>query len=135
MFAAARGGGTTCNGAPARVSDGRRLARRGRAREPLRGQARRVGSRSAAACASKLTGSVAYKLARIAAGHGDATFTLTPKNEWDICVVRLLVECAGGRVTDLAGQPLRFNRPNPMLTGLIASNGLLHEPLLELVRR
>ena len=83
----------------------------------------------------EVCGSVAYKLSRIAAGQADATFSLTPKNEWDVCSSACIVECAGGRVTDLAGQPLRYNRPNPSLTGAIASNGLLHEPLLELVRR
>ena len=29
-------------------------------------------------------GSVAYKLALVSAGLADATFTLTPKNEWDV---------------------------------------------------
>ena len=48
-----------------------------------------------------LTGSVAFKLAELSRGDGDATFTLTPKNEWDICAGTMLVEEAGGVVTDL----------------------------------
>ena len=81
--------------------------------------------------AIELTGSVAYKLALIAAGRADATFTLTPKNEWDVCSSACIIECAGGRVTDLAGEPLRYNQPNPALRGLVASNGTLHEQVLQ----
>jgi myo-inositol-1(or 4)-monophosphatase len=83
----------------------------------------------------ELTGSVAFKLARIAAGDGDATFSLTPKNEWDICAGTLLVTEAGGRVTDRDGQPLRFNQPDPLRPGLVASNGVLHDQLFALIRR
>src|SRR4029077_21217958 len=41
-------------------------------------------------------GSVAYKLARVAAGLADITFTLTPKNEWDIAAGAALIASAGG---------------------------------------
>jgi myo-inositol-1(or 4)-monophosphatase len=81
----------------------------------------------------ELTGSVAFKLAELSAGHGDATFTLTPKNEWDICAGTLLVEEAGGRVTDLAGAPLVFNQPSPLRPGMVASNGVLHGGLMGLI--
>jgi myo-inositol-1(or 4)-monophosphatase len=82
----------------------------------------------------RLTGSVAFKLAQLSAGEGDATFSLTPKNEWDICAGTLLIEEAGGRVTGLDGQPLLFNRPSPLRPGLVASNGRLHAALLSLIR-
>src|SRR5579885_1187612 len=45
----------------------------------------------------------------------------------------LLVEEAGGRVTDLDGAPLVFNQPSPLRPGLVASNGVLHEALLALI--
>jgi len=80
-----------------------------------------------------LTGSVAYKLALISAGRGDATFSLTPKNEWDVCAGTALIEAAGGRVVGLDGQPLKFNRSSTKLSGLIASNGVLHGPLQRLI--
>ena len=57
----------------------------------------------------ELTGSVAYKFALVAAGRHDATFTLTPKNEWDVCAGALLVAEAGGMVTDPDGRAIRFN--------------------------
>ncbi len=66
-------------------------------------------------------GSIAYKLALIAAGRADATFSLGPKNEWDIAAGALLVEEAGGRVTDKEGLPLAFNRPNTLVNGIVAT--------------
>jgi len=81
----------------------------------------------------RLTGSVAFKLAELSTGVGDATFTLTPKNEWDICAGTLLVKEAGGRVTALDGTPLVFNQRDTLRSGMIASNGVLHEGLLALI--
>jgi len=66
-------------------------------------------------------GSVAYKLALVAAGLADATFTLVPKHEWDIAAGVALVECGGGFVGTLDDRRLRFNERNPLVSGLIAS--------------
>jgi len=134
MFAAARGVGAWVNGDPLHVSEVSELscavvlASRS---ETERGEWDRFRGKFRL----EVCGSVAYKLALVAAGRGDATFTLTPKNEWDICSSACVVECAGGRVTDLAGEPLRFNRRRLTRPGLVASNGSLHRELLELVRR
>jgi myo-inositol-1(or 4)-monophosphatase len=65
-------------------------------------------------------GSVAYKLALVAAGRADATWTLAPKHEWDVAAGVALVEAAGGFVAALDGQTLRFNQPKPWLDGLMA---------------
>jgi myo-inositol-1(or 4)-monophosphatase len=82
----------------------------------------------------ELTGSVAYKFALVASGRFDATFTLTPKNEWDVCAGSLLVAEAGGMVTDPDGRAIRFNNPSTLLPGLVASNQLLHRSILNTVR-
>lgn len=78
------------------------------------------------------TGSVAYKLAMIAGGIGDGSFTRLPKNEWDVAAGTALIVEAGGRVTDLAGNDLRFNRKITRIPDMVASNGLLHDALIEL---
>lgn len=83
----------------------------------------------------ELTGSVAFKLALIAAGRADGTFSLTPKHEWDICAGAALVVAGGGRITDCDGQPLRFNREKPLLPGLIATNAPLYEPIRAVIAR
>lgn len=70
-------------------------------------------------------GSVAYKLALVAAGRADATWTLVPKNEWDVAAGTALVLAAGGRVWLPTGGAPRFNRPSPKLPGLIATSSAL----------
>lgn len=79
-------------------------------------------------------GSVAYKLALVAAGKADATFSLTPKNEWDIAAGVLLVTEAGGTVVDKDGRPLRFNRSNTLLPGIIGSSAVSFKQVEDRIR-
>lgn len=72
-------------------------------------------------------GSVAYKLALVAAGLADATWTVIPKNEWDIAAGAALVECAGGFVRYPDNTPLLFNRKSTLLPGLFACGPYLLE--------
>jgi myo-inositol-1(or 4)-monophosphatase len=74
--------------------------------------------------------SIAYRLALIAAGRADATLSLTGKSEWDIAAAALLVEEAGGRITDAAGAALTFNKPSPRMNGLVAAAPKLHHLLV-----
>ena len=77
------------------------------------------------------TGSVAYKLAMVAGGKADATFTRSPKNEWDIASGAALIIEAGGTMTDIDGHPMVFNKKITKCAGLIASNGILHDQLMK----
>ncbi len=132
LYAAVRGEGSTVDGAPAHVSRTSDIAEAvvlASRSEDKRGEWDAFKDRVQVL----LTGSVAFKLAELSAGAGDATFTLTPKNEWDICAGSLLVEEAGGRVTGLDGAPLAFNQPRTLRPGMIASNGVLHDALLRLI--
>jgi len=78
-------------------------------------------------------GSVAYKLALVSAGLADITFTLTPKNEWDVVAGAALVQSAGGFVTTLEKTELTANRRDPLLSGLLACGPFLKDELLALV--
>ncbi len=49
-------------------------------------------------------GSVAYKLARVACGLADATWTLVPKHEWDVAAGVALIHAAGGWAKNLQGE-------------------------------
>jgi myo-inositol-1(or 4)-monophosphatase len=84
---------------------------------------------------SRPIGSVAYKLALVAAGVADATFTSTPKSEWDIASGAALISEAGGLMTDIHGHPIRFNRRYVKLDGFIAAGPALHSALSRLVLR
>ncbi len=67
-------------------------------------------------------GSVALKLAWIAAGRGDLWISAAPKSEWDVCAGDLLVREAGGRFVCAASGPRVYNQRDvllepPMLAG------------------
>lgn len=74
-------------------------------------------------------GTASLDLSAVATGQYAAYFEyqLSP---WDFAAGRLLVEEAGGRVTTCMGDELPLRK-----TTLLASNGRLHDQVLELVRR
>ena len=79
-------------------------------------------------------GSVAYKLACVAAGLADATWTLVPKHEWDVAAGAALVVAAGGAVFGPDGEEIRFNQPNPKLPGFVATSTTLEGPLRDFLK-
>ena len=113
--------GVTLNGKPAAVSRRDELhgalvmASRSEVR---RGEWDRFRGRGFRVQAS---GSVAYKLAQVAAGMVDATWTLVPKHEWDVAAGAALVTAAGGQVLTLDGTEPEFNRSKPKFTGFVAT--------------
>jgi myo-inositol-1(or 4)-monophosphatase len=133
LFAARKGHGTFMNGTQVHVStqvDLRHATVLASRSEEARGEWEPYRS----SMRVELSGSVAYKFALVASGRADATFTLTPKNEWDVCAGALLVSEAGGMVTDPDGRAIRFNNRATLLPGLIASNQLLHRSILNTIR-
>jgi myo-inositol-1(or 4)-monophosphatase len=80
------------------------------------------------------TGSVAYKLALVAAGRADATWTLVPKHEWDIAAGAALVMASGGWITLPNGNQPTWNQPDPLAPGLIAATGAIATDVDQLLR-
>ncbi len=78
-------------------------------------------------------GSVAYKLSLVGAGLADATWTLVPKNEWDVAGGAALVRAGGGRVFGTGGANVAFNRADPLMDGFIAVAPGLCGPVMELL--
>jgi len=78
-------------------------------------------------------GSIAYKMARLAAGEMDATLSVTPKNEWDIAAGVILITEAGGRVTDLSGKPYLFNQPSTLVNGVIAASNQAYDRICSII--
>lgn len=72
-------------------------------------------------CALLPMGSVAYKLALVAAGHADATWTLQPKHEWDVAAGAALVRAAGGEIWLPRGGHLLWNRARPRFLSFAAA--------------
>lgn len=76
-------------------------------------------------------GSTAYKMALVAAGKADAFLSRGPKAEWDVCAGALIIEEAGGVVTDADGGALSFNRPDPSVQGILVATPHQHAAILE----
>jgi len=67
-------------------------------------------------------GSVAFKLAQVAAGLADGTWTLVPKHEWDVVGGASLVLAAGGALLHADGSSPRFNQADPKLPDFLAGD-------------
>jgi myo-inositol-1(or 4)-monophosphatase len=80
---------------------------------------------------SKWVNSVAYRLALVACGQADATISLSAKSEWDLAAVAVIVEEAGGVITDHHGETHRYNRASPRFPSLVASGKAMHPLLIE----
>jgi len=133
-FRARRGGGAWLNGTPARVSRVDRLLSAmvcldwGRAQEDRLKVLARVQRLGPEVGVFRTLGSAALGLAYVAVGWLDAYFHLA-LGPWDTAAGVLLVEEAGGRVTQVDGSPWA-----PEATSILASNGALHDQLLECLR-
>jgi myo-inositol-1(or 4)-monophosphatase len=73
------------------------------------------------------TGSAALGLCSVATGWIDAYFNLSLR-PWDVAAGSVIIQEAGGVVSDLAGLPWHSNSG-----GCLASNGLIHQAMLALL--
>jgi myo-inositol-1(or 4)-monophosphatase len=79
-------------------------------------------------------GSLALRLARIAHGAADIAVVGGSSHDWDLAASDLLVHEAGGMLTGLDGEPVRYNRPEPVHGLLVAAGRSRHGPALALIR-
>ena len=82
------------------------------------------------------TFSSGVKLARVAGGEADIFANIYPEfHDWDVCAGHILVEEAGGKVTTLAGTPIRYGAEgNKQRQGMLATNGVVHAAALAALR-
>jgi len=126
--------GVTLNGAP--VTDSGRTDLRGALVLASRSEVKRGEWNDffSTPIAVRNMGSVAYKLALVAAGLADATWTLVPKNEWDVAAGAALVRAAGGAVFGPDGEEIPFNQPDPLLPGFVAVAGGLESDVRDFLK-
>lgn len=89
--------------------------------------AREFANFTMAAQAVRRDGSAAIDLAYVACGRFDG-FWEDGLNAWDVAAGVLLIEEAGGRVSNFAGGALNIFTPK-----VLASNGLVHEPMMRVL--
>ncbi len=76
------------------------------------------------------------KVADISSGNAELYFTTTNKiKQWDTCASYCLITEAGGKMTDMFGNDLKYNteRLNHE-NGLLVSNGLIHNHIIKIYR-
>jgi myo-inositol-1(or 4)-monophosphatase len=129
FYAGLVAGGATLNGAPIHVGD----------RDAIEG-ARMLGPKMLFAegwprMEVTTLSSIAYRLALVAAGKEDAMISLTVKHDWDLAAADVIVQEAGGLLTDQAGRQLLYNRPSATQRATIAAGPKLHGLLLAHLRQ
>jgi myo-inositol-1(or 4)-monophosphatase len=133
LFVAERGGGAFLNGRPIRVSEADTLIESilvtgfpydVHSRVPeLVGL---FGEFISKARAVRRFGSAALDLCSIASGRMDGFWEQDLK-PWDIAAGTIIVEEAGGTVTDFAGGPFSTRRPQ-----MLATNGKIHDEMVKI---
>jgi myo-inositol-1(or 4)-monophosphatase len=131
LFAAGRGRGATRNGAPLRVAATATLDRAVVASQIQSSDPERIAQFAGtferlmnAVGGVRFPGAPALIMSHIAAGHYTA-YCERSMEAWDISAGQLLVEEAGGRVTDFAGTRIA----SAARTDVVASNGAVHDAL------
>jgi myo-inositol-1(or 4)-monophosphatase len=76
--------------------------------------------------------SLAYRIALVAAGKIDLALARPGAHDWDLAAVDLILANAGGKLVDLEGCKLRYDRQNLRHEALIACSTNLEKPALEL---
>ena len=82
------------------------------------------------------SGSVGLKVGLICERRCDFYIHPSPTTkQWDTCAPEAILKHAGGRMTDLEGRPFEYNRRDLFNRyGILATNGLSHDHILEQVR-
>lgn len=133
MFTAIKNEGAFMNGQPIHVNDATNLERQyfsgpSTFKDAIEKQAFFTEIRDEGGIIAMAYGGI-FKACLLAEGRlvGKLMVHNTPH---DVAAVKVIIEEAGGKVTDLAGNEQRYDRS---INGAIQSNGLIHGHLLELV--
>lgn len=78
--------------------------------------------------------SIAYRLCLVADATADAMLSFRDTWEWDLAAGALIAAEAGAVVTDARGAALAYNRPHPVLAGVLAGAAGVHRALAALAQ-
>jgi myo-inositol-1(or 4)-monophosphatase len=70
--------------------------------------------------------SIAMRMAMVACDRADLVATLRWGNEWDIAAAHLIAVEAGAIVTSAMGEPILYNKRQPLDFGLICCSPGIH---------
>lgn len=134
-YTAVRGQGAACNGVPLRVSSEKNLENSllvtGFPFDLAPGRPNNLDHMSALAPRTRgvrMLGTAAINMVYVATGMFEAYWQLS-NAPWDVAAGAVIIEEAGGKVTDMDGSKLDLMKPR-----LLASNGHVHDALLGVFR-
>lgn len=133
LFVAVAGQGATLNGDSIHVSDrpttkGAMLfAGRGHKDRDRHGQI--IYALEKETTYFRRLGTAAIMLASVAAGRADSVI-LTGSKSWDVVAGSLLIQEAGGKITDYCGNPWSLDSED-----LVATNGHIHNQLISITQK
>ncbi|MFN0119279.1 MAG: 3'(2'),5'-bisphosphate nucleotidase CysQ [Blastocatellia bacterium] len=83
------------------------------------------------------SGSVGLKIGLLAEARAHLYLHLGAKtNQWDTCAPEAILREAGGSMTDIHGEPMKYNTTHVRnTTGIVASNGPLHARVLTTIAK
>jgi myo-inositol-1(or 4)-monophosphatase len=128
FFFAARGQGTTLNGAAVQAASGRGLDfLRVAGPKPL---VERLALSSKPIELHPRIGSLALRLCRVAHGALDAAFAGGQSRDWDLAAAHLIVQEANGNMTALSGETILYNRRDVAHGVLVAAGRDRHADIV-----
>jgi len=75
-------------------------------------------------------GSIAYKIALVAKGEIDIALSFTKKSDWDLAAASLILEEAGGVISNIKNESINYNSKNLEISSVFAANPFIHKRLL-----
>jgi len=77
------------------------------------------------------------KVGKISSGSADVYLTTTDKmKEWDTCASYCIIREAGGKMTDMLGNDLSYNKKNVNhKNGILVTNGLVHDKIVNVYQK
>jgi myo-inositol-1(or 4)-monophosphatase len=125
FYAAALGHGAFCNRDPIKPHDGA-----GFAGATLLGTGRALKALPGIEAAAAPNIPLLLRLAHVASGKADIALSLGMRNDWDLAAGHLLVQEAGGVITQSTGAAMIYNQAVPKQNGLLAAGKLRHSAVL-----
>lgn len=132
-YTSVRGAGAHLNGRAIHVSN--RTALQGATLSGPQGFVSSVQNTGAEIVPFPKLASLAMRLVRIASGRIDAGLVGDKSYDWDIAGADLILNEAGGRLTDLDGDQPRYNCETPRHAVLVAGPDSFYPELVEAARR
>lgn len=128
FYAAALGYGAYCNKVLMTANDDS-----GFARAKLLGTGRALKTFPGVSAAASPQIPLLLRLAHVASGQADIALSFGPRNDWDLAAGDLLVQEAGGVITQVTGAKMIYNLATPKQNGMLAAGKQRHSAALKIL--